>query len=120
MKLTRLLILFLFLSLKGFSQQNPAESKNPKFTLKYSTNEFCFGSYGELKPIVLNNKGEIMKTEILKSGDFSYVKISGLGNFIIDSDGIINQQKSDVGTYSVSMRLGNYTSTINFNVKKCD
>jgi hypothetical protein len=120
MKLTKFLILFLLLSLKGFSQANPTESKNPKFTLKYSNNEFCFGSNGELKPIVLNVKGELMDTEILKSGDFSFVKISGLGNFIMDSNGIVNKQKSDIGTYSVSLKLGQYTSTINFNVKKCD
>ena len=120
MKQTNLLILLLFLSLKGISQQKPSESKNPKFTLKYSTNEFCYGSMGELKPIVLNNKGEIMDTEILKSGDFSYVKIAGLGNLMIDSNGIVDRQKSEIGIYSVSLKLGEFTSSIIFKINKCD
>ena len=120
MKCTKLFILFLLLSLKGFSQQNPTVAKNPKFTLKYTSNEFCFRTMGESKPTVLNNKGEIIEAEILKSGNFSYVKISGQGNLIMDANGVVDHQKSDIGIYSVSLKLSTYTSSIIFNVKKCD
>jgi hypothetical protein len=119
MKLTKLLILFLFLSLKAFSQQNTNESNTPKFTLKYTNNVFCYGSVGESKPTVLNSKGEIIATEILQSVNFSHVAISGLGNLTIDSNGVVNQQKSDVGIYSVILKIGNLSSSYTINVKKC-
>jgi hypothetical protein len=120
MKLTKILILFLILSLKGYSQQNPTESKNPKFTLKYSTNQFCYGSVGELKPTLTYNDGKIIEGKILNDVIISFSRILGQGKLDINTKGEINQSKSDIGEYLVIVKFGNYSSSINFKVKKCD
>ena len=112
MKLFKLLILCLLLSLKGFSQQNPTVSKNPKFTLKYTNNEFCYGSNGVLKPSFTTYSGQIIEGEILNLFNFSYSIVLGQGKLDINSKGEINQSKSDIGEYLVTVKYGNYSSSI--------
>lgn len=113
MKLTNLLILFLLLSLKGFSQQAPS------YTLKYDKTEFCAGANAFSNPIVMNDKNEILSGIILKHSRFSYTIISGVGKLSIDENGKIDQSKSDVGKYLVQFKFGQFTSNISFNVNNC-
>ena len=78
MKLTKLLILLLLLSLEGFTQK-------PSYTLKYDKAEFCAGSNGFSNPIIINNVNkEILTGPILRHSFFSFSKISGNGILKID------------------------------------
>jgi len=96
MKLTKLLILFLFLSLKGFSQ-----SPSP-FTLKYDKTEFCAGSNEYANPIITNSKSEIAKGTILSKVKYSFIQISNGGHLTIDGFGKVDISKSDIGSYLIN------------------
>jgi len=96
MKLTKLLILFLFLSLKGFSQQTPS------YTLKYDKTEFCAGLITFCNPSIYNKKGEILKGEALKHIKFIFLNKQGNGKLSINDMGVIDISKSDIGNYNVT------------------
>jgi len=95
MKLTKLLILFLFLSLKGFSQQTPS------YTLKYDKTEFCAGTSLIANPIFLNNRGEVVNHVFAQVSNFRYTKKTGNGKLVLSADGNIDLSKSDAGEYQI-------------------
>ena len=113
MKLTKLLILFLLLSFKGFSQ-----TKSP-ITLSYNISEFCAGNNGFLNPIITNN-GEIVTSEYLKGFKFTYSKVSGEGILEINSNGVINQNKSSHGLYIIYAQINAIKISFNLKVNNCN
>ena len=113
MKLTKLLILFLFLSLKGFSQQAPS------YTFKYDKTEFCAGTNGFSTLSILNDKNEILSGPILRHAKFSYTTISGNGILKIDENGKIDQNKSDAGKYIVEIKFSGIIEKISIIVNNC-
>jgi len=118
MKLTKLLILFLFLSLKGFSQQTPS------YTLKYEKIEFCAGINEFAKPIILNSKGEVIEKVNTSGIYFSIVKVSGEGNLVVDKYGVIDISKSNSGSYKVILNTAVGTAIVSVSlfdikVKNC-
>jgi hypothetical protein len=113
MKLTKLLILFLFFSLKGFSQQASS------YTLKYDKTEFCAGLNSLEKPIIIDQDGKIITSKIFYSV-YSYTNKSGIGKLIIDKDGIIDLSKSEIGIYSILFQRGSNSSTFIVNIKSCN
>ena len=96
MKLTKLLILLLFLSLKWFSQQAPI------YTLKYDKTEFCAGSNEFANPTITNSKSEVLKGTILSKVKYSYTQISNSGHLTIDGFGKVDISKSDIGAYLIN------------------
>jgi len=113
MKLTKLIILFLLLSLKGFSQQAPS------YTLKYDKTEFCAGSNEFAKLMILNSEGVLMGSEFYKSIKIYYNKINGKDVLSIDENGTIDLSKSYIGIYSVKFNLGTSTFSTTINLLNC-
>ena len=113
MKLTKLLILFLLLSLKGFSQQVPV------YSFKYDKTEFCAGSNGFSSLLILNDKNEVLSGPILKHAKFSYSTISGNGILKIDENGKIDQNKSDAGKYIVEIKFSGILEKITITINNC-
>jgi hypothetical protein len=118
MKITKLLILFLLLSLKGFSQQAPS------YTLKYEKIEFCAGSNEFAKPIILNSKGEVIEKVNTSGIYFSIIKVLGEGNLVVDKYGVIDIRRSNSGSYKVIINTAIGTaivriSSFDIKVKNC-
>ena len=113
MKLTKLITVFLFLSLKGFSQTKPP------FTLNYNISEFCAGSNGFLNPKITLN-GKIINSEELKAFEFKYKKLSGEGNLIINSNGVIDQSKTNPGSYIIYTHVNAVEISFNLKVNNCN
>jgi hypothetical protein len=113
MKLTKLLILFLFLSLKGFSQTKSL------ITLSYNISEFCAGINGFLNPVItLDSK--IINSEDLKVFRFKYNNLSGEGNLVINSNGVIDQSKTNPGSYTIYAYVNAIEISFNLKVNKCN
>ena len=115
MKLIKLLILFLFLSLKGFSQQAPS------YTLKYDKTEFCAGSNAFANLSIFNSKGELMGPDFFKKIRINYKKIDGEGIPLLSMDekGTIDLSKSNIGIYSVKFNLGTSAFSTTINLLNC-
>jgi hypothetical protein len=113
MKLIKLLILFLFLSFKGFSQTAPS------YTLKYDKTEFCAGLNEFSNPIITNSKGEIINEYIIKKLKFNYIKLAGEGVLELTTDGKINLSKSDIGSYQIFFFFIFNKVSFNIIVKDC-
>jgi len=114
MKLIKLLILFLFLSLKGFSQQNPT------FTFKYDKAEYCAGSNTFANPQIFNDKGELLNRILYSSAKFKYSIKSGNGKLTIDEMGKIDIIKSDVGEYVINFKFRLIESDFVIHIKNCN
>ena len=118
MKLTKLLILFLFLSLKGFSQ-----SPSP-FTLKYDKTEFCAGVNEYSLPQIFGARGELIPIVWVKNFTFTYTKKNINSNLAIDINGKLDLSKSSEGEYVVFINHARDNAllklaSLNITVKKC-
>lgn len=113
MKLTKLLIFFLLLSFKGFSQQTSS------YTLKYDKTEFCAGSnvFANLK--IYNGTGDLVQSDFLKKINIYYKNINGEGKLSIDAKGNIDLLKSNVGSYLVQFNYGTSIFSTKVNLINC-
>jgi hypothetical protein len=121
MKITNLLILFLFLSLKGFSQENSPVKSYLK--ISYGKTEICVTSGGVITPVIMNNNNQIIPKEVLRNAIYTYIKESGDGKLEINKEtGEINIEKSNLGTYLITMKFGNghYNSSEKLILKNCN
>jgi len=113
MKLTKLFILFFFLSLKGFSQQPQL------FTLNYDQTSYCAGVSEFAIAKVYTNKGELMPSKLLQHFIFTYTKQSGNGIIILDESGKLDLSKSTEGNYTIFLNdglEGKLTKPASFNI----
>jgi len=113
MKLTKLLILLLLLSLKGFSQQNPT------FTLKYDKTDFCAGSNAFANLKIYNVTGNLVQSDFLKKIKIYYKNIYVEGKLSIDEKGNIDLLKSNVGSYLVKFNYGTSIFSTQINLINC-
>lgn len=118
MKCTKLLILFLFLSFKGFSQQMQL------FTLKYDKIEYCAGINEFALAKIYTIKGDVIPSEFTRGFKFTYTKQSGNGVLSLDENGKLDLSKCSEGNYTIffnDVLEGKLTKPASFNIviKKC-
>lgn len=106
MKQLKLLALFLFLSLIGFSQES--SPIKPSLKLSYGKTEVCITTGGVLTPIIVNNKNQIIPKEVTRDAEYTYSREFGYGKLEINKEtGEIYIEKTNVGTYLITMKFGN-------------
>jgi len=119
MKLTKLLIFFLFLSLKGFSQQPQL------FTLKYDKSEYCAGINEFALAKIYTIKGDLIPSVFTKPFKFTYSKLSGSGVLSLDANGKLDLTNCSEGNYTIFLNdglEGKLTKPASFNIviKNCN
>lgn len=118
MKLTKLLILFLFLSFKGISQQPQL------FNFKYDKSEYCAGVNEIVQAKIYTIKGDLIPSAFTKPFKFTYTKISENGVLSLDSNGKLDLSNCSEGNYTIFLNdgfEGKLTKTASFNIviKNC-